>query len=106
MGINLLELLGAFAHFTLLLSILVLLASTVKRLWVLTAASFISAILCAMLVAPHFSSIDKPNDAKIAKATDERGVLILLKGNGKGKSSSALGTMARSVGSIQRRAPT
>lgn len=37
-------------------------------------------------------------DAKIAKATEERGVLILLRGNGKGKSSSALGTMARAVG--------
>lgn len=37
-------------------------------------------------------------DAKIAKATDERGVLILMKGNGKGKSSSAFGTMARSLG--------
>lgn len=37
-------------------------------------------------------------DAKIAKATEVRGVLILLKGNGKGKSSSAFGTMARSVG--------
>jgi cob(I)alamin adenosyltransferase len=37
-------------------------------------------------------------DAKIAKATEERGVLILMKGNGKGKSSSAFGTMARSVG--------
>lgn len=37
-------------------------------------------------------------DAKIAKATEERGVLILLKGNGKGKSSSAFGTMARSAG--------
>lgn len=37
-------------------------------------------------------------DAKIAKATEERGVLILLKGNGKGKSSSAFGTMARAVG--------
>ncbi|MBL4606676.1 MAG: cob(I)yrinic acid a,c-diamide adenosyltransferase [Pseudomonadales bacterium] len=37
-------------------------------------------------------------DAKIAKATEERGVVILLKGNGKGKSSSAFGTMARSVG--------
>jgi len=37
-------------------------------------------------------------DAKIAKATEERGVLIVLKGNGKGKSSSAFGTMARSVG--------
>lgn len=37
-------------------------------------------------------------DEKIAKAQEERGVLILLKGNGKGKSSSALGTMARSIG--------
>ncbi|MBL4826985.1 MAG: cob(I)yrinic acid a,c-diamide adenosyltransferase [Spongiibacteraceae bacterium] len=37
-------------------------------------------------------------DAKIAKATEERGVLILLKGNGEGKSSSAIGTMARALG--------
>lgn len=37
-------------------------------------------------------------DARIANATEERGVLILLKGNGKGKSSSAFGTMARSLG--------
>lgn len=37
-------------------------------------------------------------DERIAKATEERGVLILLKGNGKGKSSSAFGTMARCVG--------
>ena len=37
-------------------------------------------------------------DERIAKATEERGVVILLKGNGKGKSSSAFGTMARSVG--------
>ena len=41
-------------------------------------------------------------DAKIAKATEIRGVLILLKGNGKGKSSSAFGTMARSVGHGKR----
>jgi len=41
-------------------------------------------------------------DAKIAKADQERGVLILLKGNGKGKSSSAFGTMARSVGHGKR----
>ena len=30
-------------------------------------------------------------DARIAKATEERGVTILLRGNGKGKCSSALG---------------
>ncbi len=41
-------------------------------------------------------------DAKIASATEERGVLILLKGNGKGKSSSAFGTMARSAGHGKR----
>lgn len=37
-------------------------------------------------------------DERIAKATEERGVLILMKGNGKGKSSSAFGTMARALG--------
>ena len=37
-------------------------------------------------------------DANIAKSSEERGVVILLKGNGKGKSSSAMGTMARDVG--------
>ena len=37
-------------------------------------------------------------DARIAKATEERGVTILLHGNGKGKSSSAFGTMMRSLG--------
>ncbi len=37
-------------------------------------------------------------DKRIARATEERGVLILLKGSGKGKSSSAFGTMARCVG--------
>ena len=41
-------------------------------------------------------------DAKIAKATEERGVVILLKGTGKGKSSSAMGTMARSAGHGKR----
>ncbi len=43
-------------------------------------------------------------DERIAKATEERGVLILLKGNGKGKSSSAFGTMARSLGHGQKAA--
>lgn len=43
-------------------------------------------------------------DKKIAKATEERGVLILLKGNGKGKSSSAFDTMARAVGHGQKAA--
>ncbi|WP_422380683.1 cob(I)yrinic acid a,c-diamide adenosyltransferase [Marinicellulosiphila megalodicopiae] len=41
-------------------------------------------------------------DKKIAASTEERGVLILMKGNGKGKSSSAFGTMVRSLGHGQK----
>ena len=37
-------------------------------------------------------------DARIAKATEERGIVILLRGNGKGKSSSAFGTLMRNLG--------
>jgi len=43
-------------------------------------------------------------DERIARATEERGVLILMKGNGKGKSSSALGTLVRALGHGQRAA--
>ena len=41
-------------------------------------------------------------DAAIARADDERGLLLVLTGNGKGKSSSAFGMMARSLGSGMR----
>lgn len=41
-------------------------------------------------------------DAKIAQAQEERGIIIVLTGNGKGKSSSAFGTMARMVGHGKR----
>jgi len=37
-------------------------------------------------------------DEKIAQATEERGVLIINTGNGKGKSSSAFGMVARALG--------
>jgi len=37
-------------------------------------------------------------DAGIAKATVEQGVLIVLTGNGKGKSTSGFGTVCRAVG--------
>jgi len=50
----------------------------------------------------RMQSRKKVMDAKIAKSTEERGVFILLKGTGKGKSSSAFGTMARSVGHGKR----
>jgi cob(I)alamin adenosyltransferase len=37
-------------------------------------------------------------DAAIARADDERGLLLVLTGNGKGKSSSAFGMAARALG--------
>ncbi|AGA35127.1 Cob(I)alamin adenosyltransferase [Thioalkalivibrio nitratireducens DSM 14787] len=37
-------------------------------------------------------------DEQISKATDERGLLLVLTGNGKGKSSSAFGMVARALG--------
>ncbi|WNJ95731.1 cob(I)yrinic acid a,c-diamide adenosyltransferase [Vibrio ruber] len=37
-------------------------------------------------------------DAKIASATEERGIVIVITGNGKGKSTSGFGTVARAVG--------
>ncbi|MFH7587323.1 cob(I)yrinic acid a,c-diamide adenosyltransferase [Oceanimonas smirnovii] len=37
-------------------------------------------------------------DAKVAAATDERGVLMVITGNGKGKSTAGFGTVARAVG--------
>ena len=37
-------------------------------------------------------------DGKIAAATEDRGVLLVLTGNGKGKSSSAFGMLARALG--------
>lgn len=37
-------------------------------------------------------------DERIAQARDERGVLLVLTGNGKGKSSSAFGMLARALG--------
>ena len=37
-------------------------------------------------------------DARIAAATLDKGLLVVLTGNGKGKSSSAFGMLARSVG--------
>ena len=37
-------------------------------------------------------------DGRIAEATIDKGLLVILTGNGKGKSSSAFGMLARSVG--------
>ncbi|MCL1074403.1 cob(I)yrinic acid a,c-diamide adenosyltransferase [Shewanella dokdonensis] len=37
-------------------------------------------------------------DARVATATEEKGILLVLTGNGKGKSTSGFGTVARAVG--------
>lgn len=37
-------------------------------------------------------------DSKVARATESRGIFIVLTGDGKGKSSSAFGTLARALG--------
>ncbi|EQD42491.1 cob(I)alamin adenosyltransferase, partial [mine drainage metagenome] len=37
-------------------------------------------------------------DAAIARASEQRGVFLVLTGNGKGKSSSAFGMVARALG--------
>ncbi len=37
-------------------------------------------------------------DDKVKQADEERGIIVLLKGNGKGKSSSAFGMVARALG--------
>src|SRR5690625_5958643 len=41
-------------------------------------------------------------DARIAEADTERGVAVLLTGNGKGKSSSAFGMVMRALGYDQK----
>jgi len=41
-------------------------------------------------------------DEKIALATEERGVLVIITGNGKGKSTSGFGTVLRAIGHGQK----
>jgi len=57
LGIWPLELLGAFAHFTATFCILVLIAALLLRLYFLTGSAFLSLVLNAALVTPHFASI-------------------------------------------------
>lgn len=53
----------------------------------------------------HKSAMEKQKarvDARIEQASTERGVAVLLTGNGKGKSSSAFGMVMRALGYQQR----
>ncbi|MGO3344197.1 MAG: cob(I)yrinic acid a,c-diamide adenosyltransferase [Marinomonas sp.] len=46
----------------------------------------------------RMKNIKKHVDKRIAKAQEDKGTFVLLTGNGKGKSSSALGMVARALG--------
>lgn len=46
----------------------------------------------------RMQAIKKHVDQRIAKAQEDKGTFVLLTGNGKGKSSSALGMVARALG--------
>ncbi|SBS31313.1 Cob(I)yrinic acid a,c-diamide adenosyltransferase [Marinomonas aquimarina] len=48
--------------------------------------------------AERMKKIKQHVDKRIAKAQEEKGTFVLLTGNGKGKSSSALGMVARALG--------
>ena len=41
-------------------------------------------------------------DERVAQATEERGVLVVITGNGKGKSTSGFGTVLRAIGHGQK----
>lgn len=62
LGIHLLELFGAFAHFTLLLSVGVAVVSIMLKQRILIGFGIMSALISGMLVIPHFSSIKEPAD--------------------------------------------
>ena len=55
LGINVFELLGAFAHFTMLGAAVVFLISAFYRKWLLASSSAIAVVMCGALVLPHFS---------------------------------------------------
>ncbi|MFT6925444.1 MAG: cob(I)alamin adenosyltransferase [Psychromonas sp.] len=66
-----------------------------------TFAGFFTTGIIFMTDSKHLKrmkAIKEKQDQKIAAADQERGVTILLAGPGKGKSSSAFGMLARSLG--------
>ena len=63
LGINLLELLSAFAHFSFVLALLVTLITAIFRLYILSVLSLVSGLICGILVVPHFTSMETAEEA-------------------------------------------
>ena len=66
LGLNVLELLGAFAHFTLILSWLIILITSIFRMPILRGFAITSSVVCAFLIAPHFKSIEPSDDTEFS----------------------------------------
>jgi endonuclease/exonuclease/phosphatase (EEP) superfamily protein YafD len=56
LGLNLLELLSAFAHFTFLLSLALALLAIAFRLYILAFSGLLTTLICGALVIPHFDA--------------------------------------------------
>lgn len=63
LGINLFELLSAFAHFSFVLALFVVLFAAVFRLYILSVSGLVSALICGVLVVPHFTSMETSEGA-------------------------------------------
>ena len=58
MGVHVLELLSAFAHFTLALSVVIAVVLAFHRHWIALSFSFLAAVLSAALVLPHLAKLN------------------------------------------------
>jgi endonuclease/exonuclease/phosphatase (EEP) superfamily protein YafD len=65
-GINLLELLGAFAHATCILSLIITVVSTIMRLWPLTSLSLLAFAISGLLILPHLFTPEMTGDSNFS----------------------------------------
>ena len=62
LGIGMLELLGAFAHFTVIVSAISILLSLTLKLRFLAISALLSLCISGALILPHFSSLESSSD--------------------------------------------
>ena len=63
MGVHVLELLSAFAHFTLVLSVLASAFIAFQRSWIALSFSVLAIVLGAALLFPHFASLESTEES-------------------------------------------